>query len=129
MKSFLDIVQGLVHERRVRKLYNAYCLVDRAEQRARLNTIMELSVELQKIKEKDSFSTRMGETPIESILEGEWDYAATYVSHFTFESEGPEVAAKYGPLWERYRTVLHTAVVEARRRKKDPVPIERNGGN
>lgn len=128
-KNILDIVSGIVHERRVKKLYDAYCLVDRDEQRARLTTIMALSVELHKIQEQDIFSTRLGEVPIESILEGDWEYAATYVSHFTFEGEGPEAAAKYGALWEPYRTLLHTAVVEARRRKATPVTIERSGGN
>lgn len=128
--AFVNKIHSIAIEFKTKLVYLSYCLQDPEEQEARVRTVMELSVELQKIKDVNIFSTSLGVAPIESIIQGDWDGAAHWVEHFTFAKEGPECAAQFGPLWERYRAVLHTAIVEARRRAQDPVPnTSRRGGN
>lgn len=129
IKGFLDKMNALYYETKLKKVYESFCLVDRDERKARLNTVMALSVELHKIKEVNRFGTALGEAPIEAIIEGDWEYAATYIEHFTYKDEGEALAAEIAPLWEPYRVILQTAVAEARRRRTSPTSVHRRGGN
>jgi hypothetical protein len=93
----------------IESLKRSWFLADRTERKLRLKYVIELSVELNKIKQHGIFAVGLGEGAIEKIIEGDYEEANRYASDFTFEHDGPEVAKQYGPLWERFRELLHEA--------------------
>lgn len=97
-------------------LLRSYFLAMRPERKARLHAIMELSVELAKIKAESIQATAFGEQVIECIIEGDWKHAAEVNGYLTFEDYG-ERSAYYQKLWENFRTIVMAACAEAKLRE------------
>lgn len=118
-KSAFDRMMSMVEEHQVEMLSRSYCLAMRPERKARLRAIIELSVELEKIRAVSIQATGMHESIIESIIEGDWKRAAE-TDRLTLaepKSYHPEQAEVYRKLWENFRTILMAAVAEAARRE------------
>ncbi len=107
----------LVHSARISEIERSWPFQDKDERKARLRTIIALSVELDKIKAVSTFSTLLGAGAIEDVIEGDWKSVSMWASFFTFEQEGPEYVQNYGPLWQGFVAILRGAAVEAAQRK------------
>lgn len=110
MDSFAKHQWGLVMQ--------SYGLQSPDERKARLRTVMALSVELDKIRQQNRFSTALAEGPIEDIIKGDWRGASQYIEMFEFKDEGAEIKERIAPLWEAFRDILRAAVADAEMREK-----------
>jgi hypothetical protein len=98
----------------------SHCLQSKEERRARLNTIIALSVELDRIRSVDHFATALGAAAIEDVIEGDWEGLSSFSNYFTFEGESEELRARYAPLWKAFYLVLVSACTAARQRAVNP---------
>lgn len=115
--SIVDKLAVKFGEYRLEVISRSWCVVDKEERARRLRTVIALSVELDVIRSKDRFSTAFGEMAIEAIIQGDWREVDQVAGFLTFESEGEETVAKYGPLWEQFRVIAKTAAAEALRER------------
>jgi len=99
-------------EYRMEQVSRSWCLVLPDERRHRLRVVMDLSVELAKIKLASGFATRLGESAIEAVIQGDWKQVAEYAAMFTWEDH-----ARYGVIWESFVLILRTAGAEDARVK------------
>ncbi len=109
--SLLDKLLTQFDEYRMKQISRAWCLVSLDERRHRLRVVMNLSVELTKIKQTSGFATRLGENAIEAVIEGDWKHVAEYAAMFAWD-EDLGVKKNYGPLWEPFALILRTACAE-----------------
>lgn len=82
---------------------------ERDERKRRLNFVMELSVELAKIKETTLFSTGLAELGIESLIEGDWKMVQEWAEHFTFQEETHESIKSHASVYARFSELLQQA--------------------
>jgi hypothetical protein len=89
------------------KLAASWALQDRAEQKRRLGAVIRLSAELERIREKESFATRLAELAIESVIEGDWKMVAEWAEHFSFADERDnEIRIHAEPVYAAFRELL-----------------------
>jgi len=120
---------GTFAEHQWERLLRSYFLQARPERKARLDTIMELSVELDVIQKQEIFATAFGWSAIEAVIEGDWKAAREHVDWLSFREEGPDIQARYGPLWEKFRATLLAASAAAEARAKEDPTKEPSGKN
>lgn len=78
----------------------------RKERKRRLDFVMELSVELAKIKEQMTFATRLAELAIESIIEGDWNMVKGWADDLSFNNERDEIKSNCDEVYARFRELL-----------------------
>jgi hypothetical protein len=113
--SIIDKLTARYGEHRLEVISRAWCMAEKWERTHRLRTVIALSTELEAVRTKERFSSAFGEMAIEAVIQGDWREVDQVAEFLTFESEGSETAAKYGPLWEKFRIIATTASAEARR--------------
>ena len=126
--SFIDKLMTMFDEHRLKAVLRSYTLVMRDERKARLETVMELSVELAEIKKVTIQSSAFAESTIESVIEGDWDQAAKTVDlmlTFRDERHDPAFASRMNGLYEKFRAIVVAACGEAKRREAGQ-PSENN---
>jgi len=101
-KQFLDKLFSTFKDYQRKKLEKSWCLQNREERKARREAVIELSVELARIRSVSIFSTAFGEALIESIIEGDWEYALEYAKDLRFTHERDDIRATYAPLWATF---------------------------
>lgn len=92
------------------KLAASWTNQPREERKRRLNAIMHLSVELARVRETTAFSTRLAESAIEAVIEGDWKMVEEWAGHFTFNDESVELRQKYAPIFSTFRELLLQAL-------------------
>ena len=100
------------------RIAQSWCLQDRDEKKHRLDTVIEMSVELRRIEQIDRFATALGRSVIEAIIEGDWKTVNMMTEHLTFADEDPAIQERYNPLWEGFRALATVASAETKRRSK-----------
>lgn len=81
-----------------------------AEKKRRMQAVLALAAELEKIKAVHIFGTALGEAAIERIIEGDWRGAEEYVDELSFcDSPAPEGDAQR-ELWSKFVAVLGAAI-------------------
>jgi hypothetical protein len=88
------------------KLAASWSLQSREEQKRRLSAVIRLSVELERIREKENFATRLAELAIESVIEGDWKMVEEWAEHFAFEDERDEIRSPAGSVYATFRELL-----------------------
>ena len=99
MREFLQLGQA-------EKLAASWAIQTRDERKRRLAAVMRLSVELARIHETTTFSTRLAESAIESVIEGDWKMVEEWAEHFTFTDEDDQLSQKYAPVFAVFRELL-----------------------
>ena len=99
MREFLQLTQA-------EKLSAAWCLQPREEQRRRLRAVMQLSIELGRIRETANFATRLAELAIESVIEGDWMMVEEWAEHFAFDDEAEELRKTSASTFAVFRELL-----------------------
>lgn len=121
LPKFMRKMMDTFEEYRWHSILRSHVLAVPEERRARLKTIMELSVELAKVKETTFGSTGLAEGAIEAVIEGDWARVEQSSTYFTFEEEkgshDPTYADRMNKLYERFRGVLLAAAAEGKRRE------------
>ncbi len=96
------------------KLAASWAHQPREERKRRLGTVMRLSVELTRVTETTTFSTRLAELAIESVIEGDRKMVEEWAEHFAFADEGEELRQKYAPIFAIFRELLLQALRAAK---------------
>jgi len=99
-----DLLQAHTAER----IYESWFRQERNERKRRLHFVMELSIELAKIKETVNFSTGLAELGIESIIEGDWTMVKEWADHFTFKDEHESIRS-HASVYARFSELLQQA--------------------
>jgi hypothetical protein len=92
------------------KLTASWSLQPREERDRRLGAVMRLSVELARVRETTNFSTRLAESAIEAVIEGDWKMVEEWAGHFTFDEESEDLRQKYAPIFLMFRELLLQAL-------------------
>jgi hypothetical protein len=112
------------HEYQWKQLLRSWTLQSKEERRARLRTIIQLSIELDGIRKVSNFAVRIGESAVEAVIEGDWKQAQDLAGDLTFHDDPHcQDAAQR---WEPFVLVLRAACVEALRRMSS---LEETGPN
>jgi hypothetical protein len=75
---------------------------NRKEKKRRLHTIVKLSAELERIREKTLNATGLAESVIEDVIEGDWKMLKEWAEMFTFKDEGEEHRTFMAPIYARF---------------------------
>lgn len=116
LTAILSCLQGNYDEWARRRFAASWYCAERRERKARLQAIVELSVELEKIRAVSNFSTALGEAAIGDVIDGEWASVRMWAESFTFAQEGGEIEARYRPLWAHFVDLLVCAAGSAEAR-------------
>jgi hypothetical protein len=85
------------------------------EQKRRLQFILELAVELAKVREQTNFSTGLAESAIEAIITGDWILVESYAELFCFDGEDGQLRDRYGPIYARFVELLNNVLLTRER--------------
>lgn len=88
------------------KLAASWALQPQEEKKRRREAVIRLSVELERIREKEPFATRLAELAIESVIEGDWKMVEEWAEHFSFEGERDEIRIHAGAVYQAFRELL-----------------------
>jgi hypothetical protein len=105
-----------VEDRQVKALLSSYCLAERPERKARLSTVIELAVELERIKKVSIFATAFHEQAIEAVIEGDWEEAMRINADLNTFCDHDAQAEFYRALWEGFRATVLAACDAASKR-------------
>lgn len=117
LASILTCLQGNYEAWALRRFQASWYCAERRERKARLQAIVELSVELEKIRAVSNFSTGLGEAAISDVIDGDWQSVKTWAGLFTFAHEGGATEVMHRPLWERFVDLLVCAAGSAEARE------------
>jgi hypothetical protein len=92
------------------KIAQSWPLQPREEQRRRLTAVVRLSAELERVREKENFATRLAEMAIEAVIEGDWKMVEEWVEHFSFEDERDEIRIPSSATFATFRELLLQAL-------------------
>lgn len=99
----------------------SFFLLPKEERRRRLKAIINLSIELGRIRDIDIHATGLGEIAIENLIEGDLDGVKDWAEHFTFNIERQgykdyaeryatlDYVERYATLWSKFRELLLAA--------------------
>jgi hypothetical protein len=88
------------------KLAASWALQPQEEKKRRREAVIRLTIELERIREKESFATRLAELAIESVIEGDWKMVAEWAEHFSFADECDEIRIHAEPVYAAFRELL-----------------------
>jgi hypothetical protein len=102
-------IMDLLREHTFERICESWFNQQRDERKRRLHFVMELSIELAKIKEHHNFATGLAELGIESVIEGDWKMVQEWAEHFTFTDEHEGTRATYASVYAHYTELLQQA--------------------
>jgi len=92
------------------KLNASWCLATHTEREHRLQTVIALSVELEKLRETIAgLQTMLAKQAIERVIEGDWEEVEDIVALLSFEDEDEATKSVLGPLWKPFMRVAAEA--------------------
>ncbi len=92
------------------RLTASWFLQPQEEKKRRRAAVIQLAIELGRVREATDFSTRLAELAIEAVIEGDWKMVEEWADHFTFTEEGEDLRAKYAPVFAVFRELLLQAL-------------------
>lgn len=99
MREFMLLAQA-------EKLANAWCIQPPDEQKRRRRAVIELSIELGRIRDKEQHGTRLAELAIEAVIEGDWKMVEEWAEHFSFADEHEQIQRSTAPVYAVFRELL-----------------------
>ena len=94
---------------RLQQVENSFPVLTAKEQQVRLKLVIELSVELEKIRQISIQSTAWGEMAIGDVINGNWADLPDKIDFLKFSMESEDFQKEYAPLWEKFRGLLELA--------------------
>jgi hypothetical protein len=122
--EFRSFFESLVLEHREKAILRSPVFATREERIARRTAVIELSIELGRIREHTLGATGLAEHAIECIMEGDWESAGEYAPDFLFQRErhgadSPETHAvdrRMAATYERFHATLVSVCAAAGKR-------------
>lgn len=115
-KKALDKLSGLFDQAKQRlgqKAAHCFFLSKGKEKRRRLEWIMRMTKEYERVVEIDRFSTALMLLDMESVIDGDWEYLSKTEHFWSYESESAELRARYAPLHAPWRELLQGFILES----------------
>lgn len=109
LQRFLDTLRANYTDWELERVGRCWTMQTRETRKRRLEAIIQLSIELGKIREIDRFGTRFGGVVIEKLIEGDLEEAREAANCQTFEGESEELKARYVPIWAKFREMALAA--------------------
>jgi hypothetical protein len=110
---------SLYSKRMAEQLASSWHMSDRDECRARMKVILELAVELDRIKKINRFAIRSGESLIEHVILGDWVVVRRMAGDdLRFAYEERSLCAEIAPLWATFVALAEKACDDADARKR-----------
>ena len=109
LQRFLDTLRGNYTDWQLERLDRSWTVQEKSTRKRRLEAIIQLSIELGKIREIDKFGTTFGAVVIEKLIEGDLKEARQYASDMNFEGEGEELRDRYVPIWAKFKEMALAA--------------------
>ena len=112
-KNFLGTgltVLELLRLHSAEKIAASWALQSQEERKRRRHAIIELAIELGRIRTVTQFSTLLAEAAIEAVIEGDWKRVEEWAGHFAFVGESAELRDKYVPIFAVFTEMLRQAV-------------------
>lgn len=88
------------------RLATSWALQSQEEKKRRRTAVIQLAIELGRVRETEMFSTRLAELAIESVIEGDWTMVEEWAEHFAFNEESADLRARYAPTFAIFRELL-----------------------
>jgi hypothetical protein len=101
-----EFLKSVLLNHTAERIYASWFNQQREERKRRLHFVMELSIELAKIKEQMTFATGLAELGIESVIEGDWNMVKEWADHFTFNDERDEIRLSSAEVYARFSELL-----------------------
>jgi hypothetical protein len=92
------------------KVASSWALQPQEEKKRRREAMIRLTIELERIREKENFATRLAELAIESVIEGDWKMVDEWAEHFSFADERDEIRMHAEPVYAAFRELLLQAL-------------------
>lgn len=86
----------------------------RDERKRRMRFVLLMAAELAEIRKHTNFSTGFCEMCIEAVIMGDVDDLVGSMEMFAFEREHPDTAARYVPVFARFKDICNDAVITFR---------------
>lgn len=106
---FMDTMMAMYTDSQLERVAQSWVFIDNGIRRKRLEQVIELSVELGKIREIDIFGTGLGASLIERLIEGDLKGVRELADDQRFEGESDELKARYVPIWEKFNAMAMAA--------------------
>ncbi len=109
VQRFLDTLREKYTDWELERVDRSWIIQPKETRKRRLEAIIQLSIELGKIREIDHFGTAFGGVVIEKLIEGDLEEARSFAGDMDFEGEGEELRARYVPIWAKFRNMALSA--------------------
>lgn len=102
-------VSDPLFEGTLRRIENSFPTLMGDERKHRLQIILELSRELEKIKLESNYCVGLGEAAIEAVINGDWTDMNMWASHFKFKEEDTFSHVDAIKRWKKFVGILEMA--------------------
>lgn len=109
LQRFIDTLRAEYTNWQLERLNRSWTVQTKAIRKRRLEAIIQLSIELGKIREIDIFGTTFGGGVIENLIEGDLSDVRAYAGFMDFACEGEDLRARYAPIWAKFREMALAA--------------------
>lgn len=109
LQRFIDALRAEYTNWQLERLNRSWTVQAKATRKSRLEAIIQLSIELGKIREIDIFGTAFGGAVIENLIEGDLPDVRAYAGFMDFACEGEDLRARYVPIWAKFREMALAA--------------------
>jgi len=103
-------LEELMLSQGIKRMQNAFWMQERSEQKRRLDFIIRLSAEYQRILEKTIQSTGIARAAIEDVIDGDWEGLRISREMFTFEGEHQDAIDRYAPIFAEFVRIIDEAL-------------------
>jgi hypothetical protein len=116
IRKLLDrMFKGFVAEQFERDLKGSLFMQDNHARRFRVDMVIGLSVEYQRVSSINIFSSAFGRAAIEYVMLGDWKRAKEYADMLRFNDEDFDGRERYQELWQTFVTMVDSVCDEAKR--------------
>lgn len=109
VQRFLDAMRAKYTDLELERIDRSWGIQTRETCKRRLEAVIQLSIELGKIREIDPFATRFGSAAIEELIKGDLMAVLRLAGDMDFKDEREDLQARYGPIWAKFRDMALAA--------------------
>lgn len=108
-QRLLETLRANYTDWELERIDRSWAIQPKPTRKRRLEAIIQLSIELGKIREIDIFGTAFGEEVIEELIEGDLEDARGCAGLMDFSGENDELRARYVPIWAKFQAMALAA--------------------
>lgn len=104
-------LEQMLFEYAVKRFKNSWHEQNRDERKRRMRFVLDLSRELDVIRQTTNFSTAFCEMAIEAVITGDEKDLKVWADSFDFEGEREDLRERYCPLFKRFKEICGEALL------------------